>query len=118
MRIAMPRGDIRLVRFLIKEFGGIATDVDFTSVYFTVKKNTRDQAFLFQKTLNNGILKLDSGDYQVKIESEDTANLAYGNYKFDIQLSWKDEENVEQLKETFVGDFVVNDEVTFNINEG
>lgn len=118
MRIAMPRGDIRLVRFLVNDLGGIATDVEFSNVYFTVKRSTRDQAFLFQKTLDNGIIRLGPGDYQVKIESADTASLSYGNYKFDIQLSWKDEQEIEQLKETFVGDFVVNDEVTFSINEG
>jgi len=109
----MPRGDIRLVRFLINDPNGTATDIDFTEIYFTVKKTTKDRLYQFQKRLDDGgIIKLALGDYQVKIEPEDTAKMFYGNYKFDIQLQYED-----QLKETFVGDFVLTDEVTFNENE-
>jgi len=115
----MPRGDIRLVRFLVNDIGGVATDIDFSEVYFTVKKTTKDRAFLFQKKLSTkGIIKLGLGDYQVKIDSSDTNDLAYDNYKFDVQLLWKDEKGEEQLRETFVGDFVITEEVTFYDNEG
>ena len=118
MRIAMPRGDLRLVRFLINELDGVATDIDFTDIYFTVKKSARDQAFLFQKKLSDEkIMKLGLGDYQVKIEPKDTNELGYGNYKFDIQLVWRDELGEEQLKETTVGDFVITEEITFVTNE-
>ena len=118
MRIAMPRGDIRLVRFLIKELDGVATDIDFTDIYFTVKKNARTQAFLFQKKLSDEkIMKLGPGDYQVKIEPKDTNNLNYGDYEFDIQLVWRDETGEEQLKETTTGDFVITEEITFATNE-
>ena len=119
MRIAMPRGDIRLHRFLIKDLDGVATDIDFSEIYFTVKKTTMDRDFIFQKKLSSGteIIKLGPGDYQVKIEANDTQNLAYGNYKFDIQLNWSDEKGTEQFKESFVGDFVVKEEVTFYYNE-
>ena len=113
MRIAMPRGDIRLVRFLVNDPNGTATDIDFTEIYFTVKKNTKDRLYQFQKRLSNGgIIKLDLGDYQVKIEPKDTAKMIYGDYKFDVQLQYED-----QLKETFVGDFILKEEVTFNENE-
>ena len=118
MRIAMPRGDIRLVRFLINDIGGVATDIDFSEMYFTVKRTTKDRAFLFQKKLSNEeILKLGPGDYQIRIEPEDTNNLTYGNYKFDVQLTWIDERGEQQLKETFVGDFVITEEVTYVTNE-
>lgn len=113
MRIAMPRGDIRLVRFLVNDPNGTATDIDFTEIYFTVKKSTRDRLYQFQKRLSTGgIVKLELGDYQVKIEPNDTAKMMYGDYKFDVQLVYED-----QLKETFVGDFVLKEEVTFNENE-
>lgn len=119
MMIRMPRGDIRLVRFLIDDLSGVSTDVDFSEIYFTVKKTARDRAFLFQKRLSTGgILKLGLGDYQVKIEPDDTNNLAYGNYKFDVQLVWTDENEEQQLKETFVGDFVIKEEITSYDNEG
>ena len=113
MRISMPRGDIRLVRFLINERNGTATDIDFTEIYFTVKKTTRDRLYQFQKRLSTGgIVKLDLGDYELRIEPWDTAKMLYGEYKFDVQLLYED-----QLKETFVGDFVLTEEVTYNENE-
>jgi len=113
MMIRMPRGDIRLVRFLVNDPNGTATDIDFTEVYFTVKKTSKDRLYQFQKKLSTGgIIKLDVGDYQVKIEPNDTSKMNYGNFKFDIQLVYQD-----QLKETFVGDFVLTDEITFNENE-
>jgi len=113
MRVAMPRGDIRLVRFLMKNPDDTTANVSFTEVYFTVKKNTMTKSYCFQKRLSTGgIVKLAPGDYQVKIEPQDTTNMVYGNYKFDIQFEYED-----QLKETFVGDFVLTDEVTYPENE-
>jgi len=110
----MPRGDIRLVRFLINDPNGTATDIDFTEIYFTVKKTPTDRLYQFQKRLSDGgIIKLGLGDYQVKIEPNDTAKMFYGRYKFDVQLQYED-----QLKETFVGDFELTEEITFNENEG
>ena len=113
MTIRMPRGDIRLERFVVNNRDGTVTDIDFTEIYFTVKKTSRDINFLFQKRLSTGeIVKLGTGDYEIKIESDDTSDLSYGNYKFDIQLVYGN-----QLKETFVGDLVITDEITFRENE-
>lgn len=113
MRIAMRRGDIKLVRFLVEDPERTTTEIDFTEIYFTVKRNTKEKLYMFQKKLSTGgIVKLGQGDYEVKIEPSDTAAMVYGNYKFDIQLEYLDE-----LKETFVGDFVLKDEVTFDDNE-
>ena len=109
----MSRGDIRYVRFIINDPDGSATTVDFTEIYFTVKRTAVDRAYQFQKKLSNGgITKLDDGDYQVKIEPQDTGNMAYGDYKFDVQVIYENE-----LKETFVGKFILTEEITFNENE-
>ena len=109
----MPRGDIRLIRFLVNDSDRTTTAVDFTEIYFTVKKTTKDRLYMFQKKLSTGgIVKLGSGDYEVKIASADTENMSYGDYKFDIELVYED-----QLKDTFVGDFILTEEVTFNENE-
>ena len=113
MTIRMPRGDIRLVHFLVNDPNGTATDIDFTEVYFTVKKTSKDRLYQFQKKLSTGgIKKLDLGDYQVKIEPKDTNKMSYGEFKFDVQLVYEDE-----LKETFVGDFILTDEITYDENE-
>lgn len=109
----MPRGDIKWQRFKVLVPDGSPTNVDFTSIYFTVKRNASETEYLFQKTLKNGeIYKLGPGDYQLKIEPEDTENLAIGSYKFDIQIRFKD-----LVKETFVGDFVLKEEITLRENE-
>ena len=118
MRIAMPRGDIKMVRFLINKKDGTEMDIDFTEIYFTVKKKSDDKSFEFQKKLStNGIVKLGPGDYQLKIEPQDTENMMINNirfprYVFDVQFQYEN-----QVKETFVGTFVLTDEVTRASNE-
>ena len=110
MRISMPRGDIKWQRFEVHAPDGSLTNVDFTSVYFTVKKDPKNKDYLFQNSLKAGTnYKLGPGDYQLKIEPSDTKNLAVGNYKFDIQLGFRN-----LLKETFVGDFVLKEEITYS----
>ena len=109
MRIAMRRGDIKWVRFVVNAPNGYPANIDFTNIYFTVKKTDRDRNVLFQKTLKRAeIYKLRKGDYQFKIEQFDTRSMSIGDYKFDIQVIYK---NI--IKETFVGDFALKAEVTF-----
>ena len=109
----MPRGDIKLVRFLINDPDGNSANINFTEIHFTVKKNANVNTYYFQKKLTTGgIRRLNPGDYQVKIEPEDTSSMAYGNYKFDIQF-----QSQNQLKETFCGDFVLTEEITHSENE-
>lgn len=113
MRIAMPRGDVRYERFLINDPNGTGTELDFDNVYFTVKKSPRDRIYMFQKSLKKGTIeKLALGDYQFKIEPQDTNKMNYGKYIFDIQLEYKD-----ILKETFTGEFDLLYEVTYPENE-
>jgi len=114
MRIAMRRADIKWVRFLVNAPNGYATHVDFTNIYFTVKKSAKDRNPLFQKSLKKGeIYKLALGDYQLKIDPADTRKLvAPLDYVFDIQIMYK---NI--IKETFVGTFALKEEVTYEENE-
>lgn len=121
MRIAMPRGDTELVRFLVNDRNNAPVDIDFTEIFFTVKKSVNDSEFLFQKKLSaGGITKLGFGDYQIKIDPSDTDSLAFNTprfpaYVFDIELCY---EGNFDLKQTFVGDFVITPEVTYSVNEG
>lgn len=109
MRIAMHRGDIDYERFVIKNSDGSDTDIEFDSIYFTVKKTFKDSDFLFQKSLKDDtIVKLAPGDYQLKIEKEDTRNMSFGRYVFDIQIGYR---NI--LNETFTGDFDLLPEATY-----
>lgn len=120
MLIRMPRGDIKLVRFLVNDRNDTAVDIDFTEIYFTVKRSTNDVDYVLQKRLSTGgIVKLGFGDYQIRINPEDTNSLLvntprFPSYAFDIQLDYKGD---YELKETFVGDFVLTPEVTYAENE-
>lgn len=48
-------------------------------LYFTVKKTAKDSDFLFQKSV--------TGSNSIRIRPEDTANLSFGKYKYDVQLT-------------------------------
>lgn len=48
-------------------------------LYFTVKKTAKDTDFLFQKSV--------TGSNSIHIRPEDTANLSFGKYKYDVQLT-------------------------------
>ena len=119
MRISMPRGDIRYIRFLVNDPNGTAAELDFSEIYFTIKKSTKDRLYQFQKKLSDGgITKLGLGDYQVKIEPADTAKMFYGTYVGDVQLQYEGSDAPDlMLKESFLFDFVLTDEVTYEENE-
>ena len=122
MMIRMPRGDLRLVRFLVNDRNGTATDVDFSEIYFTVKKSSKDRLFEFQKRLSTGgITKLGLGDYQIRIEPKDTNkmlvnSIRFPNYVFDIQVEYENNDHLF-IKESFSGSLVLTDEVTYAENE-
>ena len=123
MRIQMPRGDLRLVRFLINDKNGTATDVDFSEIYFTVKRSAKNRLYEFQKRLSKGgIVKLGLGDYQLRIEPKDTRKMLVNDtrfpyYVFDVNLKYESEGHL-YVDETFTGTFVLTDEVTYEENEG
>lgn len=117
MRISMPRGDIHYVEFTVtadEEF----SDINYDEIYFTVKKKYTDKEYLFQKKLSTGgITKIDDGKYRIKINPQDTNNLAVNKsgewYDCDIQVQYSD-----IIKSTTVGEFVLTKEVTDSGNEG
>ena len=114
LRIVMPRGDIRDVRFTVYDSTGrVVSDIDFDEIYVTVKAKPDKPDFLFQKKLTDGsITKEDTGIYQFSIRPEDTNDLGFGSYPFDIELLY---ENV--IKQTTLGSLEITPEVTFASNE-
>lgn len=113
LKIVMPRGDIRVIRFQVLDSDGDISQTDFTEIYFTAKKNALDKNYLFQKTLTGGdIVKIDAGDYQLKIEPKDTDGLNFGQYECDIEIVYED-----QIKQTEYGVLELTREVTSAYNE-
>jgi len=83
----MSKYDIDLIRGDTLAFGfaveGIA-EVD--AAYFSVKNTVTDTEYVLQKTLNNGIEKVEDGKYSVRVAPSDTHNLELGNYYYDLQI--------------------------------
>ena len=118
MRISMPRGDIRLQRFSVYNGDKTLCEIDFTEIYFTVKRKYSDSDYCFQKRLSTGgITKISTGNYQIKIMPEDTDGLTINTQNFpyydaDIQVQYNDE-----VKSTICVQFVLTKEVTSRENE-
>lgn len=59
---------------------------DLNSCYFSCKKSIEDDEYTFQKSLGNGITKVETGKYKIRIAPEDTHNLEVGTYIYDLQI--------------------------------
>lgn len=57
------------------------------TLYFTVKKDANSKNVLIQKTTkDSGISLEDDGYYHIILDPEDTNDLDYGDYQYDIEL--------------------------------
>lgn len=113
MDFEFPRGDTQVFKFKLKDKEG--NDLSLATgdnLYFTVKKNTKSDTVTFQKTLTSGIT-FEDGYYKVLVSSNDTAELSYGGYVYDIEL--KTSEGV--VKTLTLGTITLTDEVTWKGDE-
>ena len=79
MNITMIRGDT--LAFNIQ----VDLDDDLDSAYFTCRANFNNA--VFQKSLGDGIEKVEPKLYFVRIAPEDTAEIDAGMYYYDLQIS-------------------------------
>ncbi len=81
------KGNTFKFRFKRKDILGNIITEKATNVWFTVKINHNTEKILIQKTLEEGsIIFGDDYYYHVVINPEDTLNLDYGIYVYDIQI--------------------------------
>ena len=85
----MAKENITFVRGDTFSFGveieGLEQDLE--SAYFTCKQNYTDDVNAFQKSLDDGITKIDTGKYVVRVAPEDTKYLKAGKYFYDFQIA-------------------------------
>lgn len=114
-RIAYARGDSLEKDFLLKVKGtGVPVTDEFSEVYFTVKKYSSDQEYLFQKQMTTGGIYTDwDGRFTLYINPEDTDNLPFGEYDCDMEFV----NETENYKRTFYGKLELTKEVTYASNE-
>lgn len=75
--ITLTRGDTARIKLGITR-GGETYDFSADTVVFSVKKSTTAPEYVFQKTVQDGV---------VTILPTDTASLLYGTYVYDVQLT-------------------------------
>ncbi len=114
MKITMPRGDYRPIRFKVKNKDGTECNIEFDEIYITFKESYHAKEALFQKRLSNkDITKDEEGYYHFAILPKNTENLRYTSYYFDIEMYKKE----PLLKQTQIGTLEITQEVTFAENE-
>lgn len=84
--ITMTRGDTLSFGFELLDGNEEAFSDDLASAFFTCKQNYTDAENVFQKSLGNGISKIGTGEYVVRVAPEDTADKEAGKYFYDLQI--------------------------------
>ena len=95
--IYLTRGDTAFITLEIE----LDTDFTIDKLYFTVKKNTRTTQKIFQKYWSDGDtdgIQLAAQQpldptlrvFEVQIDSEDTNNVDFGLYRYDVQMNYTD----------------------------
>lgn len=79
--ITMVRGDT--LSFGL-EIEGLEQDLE--TAFFSCKSSYSAPNYAFQKSLNDGITKVDTGSYRVRVAPGDTQQLEAGTYYYDLQI--------------------------------
>ena len=80
---------------------------DLDTCYFSVRKDYANTAYVLQKSLGNGIEKVETGKYRVRIAPEDTASLEAGNYYYDLEIGLNND-----IFTVIKGSFIVEYDIT------
>ncbi len=110
----MTRGDTFEFRFQRQTADKQIITTKPDKMFFTVKNNTYLQKSLIQKKLEDNTITYDeeTNYYHVTINPEDTNDLSYGDYSYDIEIIDKG-----KVKTIAKGILRITDEVTFASNE-
>ena len=86
--IELVQGDTsEIYKFQRKDAKGNVITTLPKKMWVTFKETTNCSAALFQKTLGNGItFSQEDHNYRFQLQPEDTENLDYGKYGFDIKI--------------------------------
>ncbi len=112
MDLEFTRGDTQFIKFQLKNGQNepIEPTID-DNLYFTVKQSKNSTKVLIQKKYPDSIQYAD-GYFYFTLESNDTCNLAYGTYQYDIELKSGD-----YVKTLGFGTITLTDEITFKGDE-
>ena len=80
--IRLTRGDTAYLEFPLKTEVGEYVMVSNDTLTLSVKKNTKDTEYIFQKVI--------TGTNTFHIEPNDTTDLSFGKYTYDVQINTAD----------------------------
>ena len=112
MDLEFTRGDTQFLKFQLKDGNG--SPIELTSedsLYFTVKQNSNSEDALIQKKYPDDIT-YSEGYFNFELNSEDTSELSYGTYQYDIELKSGD-----YVKTLGFGTISLSEEITHRRNE-
>lgn len=87
--ITMVKGDT--LSFGVELADETGAPVDITDAVFVARKTYNATASVFEKTLGNGITKVDDGIYSVRVAPEDTADNDAGRYYYQFKVMKNDD---------------------------
>lgn len=98
----MVRGDSLIFTFEVENL-----NEDLVSCYFSCKKDIDDPEYVFQKTLEDGIQKVEENKYKVRVAPLDTKELEIGSYIYDLQIGVE-----EDIFTVMTGQLKIEKEIT------
>ena len=107
-----PRGDTCPVSFDITDANGDELDLSSSEIYFTVKKSYRTSNYIIQKKKSSSEITIDGTKGNLVLTHNDTAELNYGTYVYDIQIKSGD-----YVKTLALGTISLTNESTWKANE-
>ena len=106
--ISMTRGDSEAIKVTVKDtLGNIVPLVTGDTIYFTV----RDHMMSTTKIIEKIITEFDDGQALITIDPQDTNDLRFASYVYDIQLT-KENGNVKTI--ITPSNFTITGEVTYD----
>ncbi|GHV02011.1 hypothetical protein FACS1894211_12720 [Clostridia bacterium] len=105
--IQITRGDTAVVEISMNGYSLLPND----TLTFTVKRGTEELDYLIRKVITHYNASQHEGRAAFKLESEDTAELRYDDYVYDVELKINGGEHVFTIIEPST--FRVMEEVSF-----
>lgn len=112
MDLEFTRGDTQFLKFQLKD--GLNNPIQPAvedNIYFTVKQNQNSSKILIQKKYPESMEYTD-GYFNFVLNSEDTSELNYGTYQYDIELKSGD-----YVKTLGFGSITLTEEITHRRDE-
>ena len=109
------RGDTKSVGFEITDEEGKPLELtEGDEIYFTLKNNYNTKDYVLQKKYTDFTLRYDieTSEATITLEHDDTCDLAYGTYVYDVKVKIAD-----YWETVFLGEITLNEHSTWKNNE-